>query len=453
MSKKFNSRRSINLHAVGLAVVIAVIPIVPVAVQTNAADDLSLEISGFEFALPAPGSAVQAQRLMTGDELTLLRTVDLVRGGELDAALNTIEPLVARNPKFRLAQLVYADILLAKTRPLVGIGVHSGAATERLAPLLEEVVQRYRHRQAVPGASAVPEVLLGLSPRQKQAIVVDVAASRLYVFSNEAGHPRLVSNLFVSTGKNGASKQREGDQRTPLGVYYITGRIDSEQLPDFYGLGAFPVNYPNEWDLRLGRTGYGIWIHGVPSDTYNRAPRASDGCMALSNADLGGLWREVDNETPVIIAENLRWSNTLQIRARSDELRSRLESWRRAWESRDSLRYAAHYSRRFHSEDLDYRQWLDRKRRINARKSFIEIDIEDLSLFGYPGEDTLVTVTFDQDYRSSNLNNRSRKRQYWRLESDGAWRIVYEGQVRLRPEQLRGIPYSARSGIAETAIQ
>ena len=143
MSKKFNSRRSINLHAVGLAVVIAVIPIVPVAVQTNAADDLSLEISGFEFALPAPGSAVQAQRLMTGDELTLLRTVDLVRGGELDAALNTIEPLVARNPKFRLAQLVYADILLAKTRPLVGIGVHSGAATERLAPLLEEVVQRF----------------------------------------------------------------------------------------------------------------------------------------------------------------------------------------------------------------------------------------------------------------------------------------------------------------------
>ena len=426
-----------------MAATIAVSLLAPTAAHSSSNDDLSLRINGFQFAPPA----VDAQTLITEDERTLLWAVDLVREGELDAALRTIEPLVARNPTFRLAQLVYADILLAKSRPLIGFGIHSGAARERLAPLLEEVLQRYRHRAAVPRDAALPEVLLELSPRQKQAIVVDVAASRLYVFNNDAGHPRLVRSLFVSTGKNGALKQREGDQRTPLGVYFVTGRIGPDELSDFYGVGAFPVNYPNEWDLRLGRTGYGIWIHGVPSDTYNRAPRASDGCMALSNADLDSLWHELDRETPVIIADDLQWASTQQVRAQASELWGRIESWRRAWESRDLERYAAHYSRRFHSEDLDYDQWITRKRRVNSHKSFIEVELEDVSLFGYPGEDTLVTVTFEQDYRSSNLKNRSRKRQYWRLESDGVWRIVYEGQARLRPVHLRGIPYSARSGI------
>ena len=30
------------------------------------------------------------------------------------------------------------------------------------------------------------------------------------------------------------------------------------------GDGAFPLNYPNEWDRRLNKTGSGIWLHGTP---------------------------------------------------------------------------------------------------------------------------------------------------------------------------------------------
>ncbi len=43
----------------------------------------------------------------------------------------------------------------------------------------------------------------------------------------------------------------------------------------------------------------------------------------------------------------------------------------------------------------------------------------------YPREG-FVVVSFDQDYRSSNLSNTMRKRQYW-MKEDGRWRILYEG--------------------------
>ena len=36
------------------------------------------------------------------------------------------------------------------------------------------------------------------------------------------------------------------------------------ELTDFYGTGAYPISYPNEWDKRQGRNGHGIWLHGTP---------------------------------------------------------------------------------------------------------------------------------------------------------------------------------------------
>ena len=71
-----------------------------------------------------------------------------------------------------------------------------------------------------------------------------------------------------------------------------------------------------------------------------------------------------------------------------------------------------------------------------------------MSAFAYPGERDLILVNFDQHYASSNFSNRSAKRQYWKREADGQWRIVYEGSAKLRREHLRGIPFSARSRVS-----
>ena len=95
--------------------------------------------------------------------------------------------------------------------------------------------------------------------------MVDSRRSRLYVFANAHGRPQLIADYYVTLGKNGIEKTREGDQKTPIGVYHVTANLPRKKLTDFYGAGAFPINYPNEWDERQGRNGHGIWLHGMPS--------------------------------------------------------------------------------------------------------------------------------------------------------------------------------------------
>ncbi len=381
------------------------------------------------------------------EERRLLLALESIAGARLDDAEAHLRGLLDRHPTFHLARLVLADVLLARSGRFVDFA--SGAPGARVDTLREEALARLANARnaAVPGR--VPDVLLKLAPTQPSAVVVDLSTSRLYLYANEGGRPRLERSFYVSMGKNGPAKRQEGDQRTPVGVYFVTGRIPGERLPDFYGPGALPVNYPNEWDVRQQRSGYGIWIHGVPSDTYARPPRASDGCIAMSNDHVALLLNLPQaKDTPVIIADGLRWRDANDVAARRSEFASALDAWRRDWESRDVDRYARHYARDFSSENWGRERWVSHKRRVNAGKNFIRVGLEDVSVFAYPGEDDMVVVTFEQDYRSSNFSSRSHKRQYWRREGDGRWRIVFEGPVKLRQEHLRGIPYSARSRVS-----
>jgi hypothetical protein len=63
---------------------------------------------------------------------------------------------------------------------------------------------------------------------------------------------------------------------------------------------------------------------------------------------------------------------------------------------------------------------------VNASKAWIKVQLSDVSLFLYPGKEEVAVATFEQDYTSSNLSNRMKKRQYW-IKEGGNWRIVYEG--------------------------
>ena len=65
---------------------------------------------------------------------------------------------------------------------------------------------------------------------------------------------------------------------------------------------------------------------------------------------------------------------------------------------------------------------------MNAAKTWVKVELSDLSAVQYPGEKNLAIVTFDQNYQSSNLNGQTRKRQLWQL-IDGRWQIIYEGSA------------------------
>jgi murein L,D-transpeptidase YafK len=351
-----------------------------------------------------------------------------IEANRLDDAMTRVDGLIREYPNFRLAHLVRGDLLLARARPLETFGnVAKTVPGEKIDGLRDEALARLRALRSRPGEDRVPRYVLQLHAEQKHVLLVDSRRSRLYVFSNAKGRPQLVADYYVTLGKNGVEKTREGDQKTPLGVYHVTANLSRKKLTDFYGAGAFPINYPNEWDRRQGRGGYGIWLHGVPRDVYARPPRASDGCIVLANPDLESVAQHVQvGLTPVIIADEVEWSDAAAVEQERASLAAALEQWRSDWQSRDTGRYLAHYSPRFAAPGQDLAGWSEHKRKVNAAKQWIKVGVSRVAMFRYPRERDFVVVTFDQDYRSSGLSNVMRKRQYW-VKEGTQWKIIYEG--------------------------
>ena len=379
--------------------------------------------------LSAAAAAAPGERA-NGAEAALFRTLQAIEQNRRGAALDEVERLIAERPNFRLAHLIRGDLLLARVRPINALGNTGHGARERLEELRTEASLRLHALREPPAANLVPRSLLQLAPGQKHAVMVDAGRSRVYVLENAPAGVRVVADYYATLGRQGIEKIREGDQKTPIGVYFITSAIPGAKLPDLYGWGAFPINYPNEWDRLAGRTGYGIWLHGVPSDTYARAPRVSDGCVALANPDIEALGARVHpGATPVVIAERIEWVSPPQVSTERDAFLRQFEAWRTDWESRDADRYLAHYASGFRSGAMDLGAWAAHKRKVNAAKKWIKVAAAELSVFRHPGREELMVVGFDQEYRSDSFSQRTRKRQYWVREA-GRWKIVYEGPVR-----------------------
>ena len=91
--------------------------------------------------------------------------------------------------------------------------------------------------------------------------------------------------------------------------------------------------------------------------------------------------------------------------------------------------YLRHYARDYVGLGKDYDGWVEHKRRVNSNKRYIKVNLSGTSAFLYPGENNLLVVTFIQDYESDNFSSRFIKRQYWRQDSNGEWKIIYEGSV------------------------
>lgn len=385
------------------------------------------------YCLAIPGvfaneNSILTELSMAGPETALVKSLQEIAESRMDSALSGIEQLLKTNPNFRLAQLIKGDLLLARARPINNMGDTGGIPQQDIADLREEARARMqRHRESVP-RNATPKYLLQMQPEQKYAIIADTRKSRLYMYQNVRGEARYLADYYISSGKNGSQKLKEGDKKTPVGVYFITGNLPREKLTDFYGSGAFPINYPNEWDKRHGRNGYGIWLHGTPSNTYSRPPRASDGCVVLSNQDLNAVGATLQvGITPIIISDEMEWvkhDDTVILR---NKLTQKLENWRRDWESGDIEAYIRHYGRDFSSGNQGRAEWVQHKRQVNAAKSWIKVGISNVGMFLYPGRDDLVVVNFDQEYSSNNLSNKMKKRQYWMKENkEGPWKIIYE---------------------------
>ena len=317
---------------------------------------------GWAAEAPMVLAAADTHRFMPSPDVLMGKTLQDIRASRLDDALKEVDRVISLRPDFKLAHLIRGDLLMARARPLSGVGAGARGTAQSLTDLREEARVRLLRYIDQPDPNHLPRQILQLAPGQRYALLADASRARLYLFENVNGEPRLLRDYYMTIGKNGTDKRTEGDKKTPMGVYVVTQQLSRNKLTDFYGAGAFPLNYPNDWDQAQGRSGHGIWLHGVPSDTYSRPPRSSDGCVVVTNPDLKELSRWVQvGVTPVVTVDRGDWVERGEWEANRDNLLATLNNWRAIWEARDAERFLEHSAKNMTTGKQ--RGWATAKRR------------------------------------------------------------------------------------------
>lgn len=143
------------------------------------------------------------------------------------------------------------------------------------------------------------------SPAPEYLLAADKSRKLLFQVERFTGAPVITRQFDCIHGRREGDKQKEGDLRTPEGVYFITHKIT--QKLDFmeYGPHAFNLNYPNPVDRLRKKTGSGIWLHSKGQPIAGLTTR---GCMAIEQDEITDLVPILVPGTPVVIAEHLEGS-------------------------------------------------------------------------------------------------------------------------------------------------
>lgn len=385
-------------------------------------------------AAPPPASGGPTEAELNTDfqaEKRLLGIYELIGSGRYREALQKAEQLVKDVPHFQLAQLVYGDLLASRIHVVKTLGdvtpEAAASAGLTLGDLRQESQRRLEALRERPPANTIPSQFLKIAMRSKHVIAVDASRSRLYLFENTPSGPRLLRDYYVSVGKAGVSKAIEGDQRTPLGVYYVTGLLNRKTLGDFYGSGALPINYPNMLDLRRSKSGRGIWLHGTPSGQFARAPQATDGCLVISNPDLHHLSSTVEVQTtPIVVAPKLTWVSPASLEPVKGNFETVLQEWRTAKSRGDWAQVQGFYAPDFNSYGRNLSQWLPELKAETAKARSRQLQIKDLTLLSWVDTEEVMVVTFSELGRGAASG--PLKRQYW-VKIDKRWKIFFEGVI------------------------
>lgn len=146
-------------------------------------------------------------------------------------------------------------------------------------------------------------VATGAERQPSIRIVVEKSRHEMTLF-RDGEAPRTFA---VSLGRGGMEpKQKEGDRRTPEGLYTIIAHN-----PDSRYYRSLRISYPSARDIEMARgrgvaPGGDIMIHGLPHGLGWLGPWQhlidwTAGCIAVTNPEIDELWRLVPDGTPIEI--------------------------------------------------------------------------------------------------------------------------------------------------------
>lgn len=263
-----------------------------------------------------------------------------------------------------------------------------------------------------PPPPEIPASLLFLNEREaRHALLVDKSEQRLYLYQWEGDVPRLVKTFPCSTGENPGGKNRNGDKRTPAGVYFFTRVIEGNTLPPIYGIRAFPTDYPNLVDRLHEKEGDGIWLHGTDQPLSSKSTK---GCVVLENRDVAELSTYIRlRRTPIVIEEKISKISLPELKKTGERVRGMLEEWRQAWETKQLDRYMSFYAASFRSGKKDRQGWRSHKDRLNRQYRNIRVRVADPIILRHERHTLAI---FQQSYSSDRFSNEGTKRLYFDAE-------------------------------------
>ncbi len=254
-----------------------------------------------------------------------------------------------------------------------------------------------------------PVYLLILDTNKKNTVV--------YKYQNQ---PKRLFDMSIVLGSNGVGKNKEGDHRTPIGIYRITQR--KEHLLDIYGPLAFVTNYPNSIDRTLSKDGSGIWIHGFPPNKPNKS--FTKGCIATPNINILKLDKTIDyKNTLVIISSKKPLESTHKEIAR---IMAFIYKWRYNWKYSFIDEYLSLYSKDLISTNGDFEHFSRHKHSVFSRKQKKIIRLNNFQVTRYPNtlNKKIWRVSMDEYYRAPSYVYKGKKIIYLLQNRDGfkIWR-------------------------------
>ncbi len=310
---------------------------------------------------------------------------------------------IVRGGRFHPGLLPMAEAMLRALLPLLVVAV-------LVAPARAGESGREPWQTIIEEHHATPERL----------IAVDKSRQQLSLFERRS--PLKLARLFTcTTGQAMGDKEREGDLKTPEGVYFVVQRIGSGLEYLKYGTEAYTLNYPNPVDRLRKKTGYGIWIHGRGEPL---TPLQTQGCVAMNNEDLAAIGGALAPGTPVTLTESFSQSQEKNSReaATANLLEKKSQAWAKAWGQRSASLFDF-YDKQAYSiaQGESFSRFQAQKERLFKQLPWINNSIRDIRVLQGPG---YWVTWFYQDYKAPNLSTSGIRRLYWVPDGKGDFKIV-----------------------------
>jgi len=257
------------------------------------------------------------------------------------------------------------------------------------------------------------EVKNGYYESIQYVLICQKDQKNMKLYNTKSKSESLHVDVFV--GEASGDKKVEGDLKTPIGAYELKRRITN--VDSFYGPMAITTNYPNTYDKSQGKTGHGIWIHGLPLN--QERDDFTQGCIAIDNEKILTLDKTIDLDKSMLVISEQKLEQVSK-----DDISLILSSifkWKDAWKQSDISGYLSFYHRDFKKANQESLEKFSRyKTRIFNRNEKKTIKFSNINVIPYPNDKNkkIFKVVMDEFYQTRNYTFDGKKELFIELNNN-----------------------------------